>query len=161
MPVHSMFLSRVISRSAVTAARTGRMVSAARSGSAKSFHTMRSAAVAPRAAAAVSAKQFCTEAFEEPIEEGTKLKGTCKWFDSKKGFGFITPDDGSADVFVHQTQVHAPGFRNLAEGEPLEFQTEKSEDGRVRAIQVTGPDGAYVQGAPRPAPMGRDDDWSF
>jgi hypothetical protein len=46
--------------------------------------------------------------------EGSKLSGSVKWFDPKKGFGFIVPADGEADVFVHQTAIHADGFRSLA-----------------------------------------------
>lgn len=79
-----------------------------------------------------------------------KKHGECKWFNSKKGFGFITPKDGSEDVFVHQTAIHAEGFRSLAEKEPVEYDTTIDENGRVKALNVTGPAGAYVQGAPKP-----------
>ncbi|CDJ30770.1 glycine-rich protein 2, putative [Eimeria mitis] len=51
---------------------------------------------------------------------GDIQRGTCKWFDSKKGFGFITSEDGT-DLFVHQTEIKADGFRNLCEGEEVEF----------------------------------------
>lgn len=79
-----------------------------------------------------------------------KTTGTCKWFDVSKGYGFITPDDGSGDVFVHQSNIIADGFRSLREGETVEFVLETSDDGRNKAIQVSGPDGSFVQGAPAP-----------
>lgn len=78
--------------------------------------------------------------------------GTCKWFNSQKGFGFLTPSNGGEDVFVHQSVIHAVGFRSLAKDEPVEFQIVIEESGRSKAINVTGPNGAHVQGAPRPAP---------
>mmetsp|Transcript_8450 Transcript_8450/g.10686 ORF Transcript_8450/g.10686 Transcript_8450/m.10686 type:complete len:144 (-) Transcript_8450:216-647(-) len=77
------------------------------------------------------------------------LKGSVKWFDTKKGFGFIVPDDGSPDVFVHQTSIHAEGFRSLDEGEVVEFEISEDNSGRRSATGVTGPEGAYVKGAPR------------
>ncbi|CAM6082727.1 unnamed protein product [Calypogeia fissa] len=79
----------------------------------------------------------------------SKKTGKVKWFNSSKGFGFITPDDGGEDLFVHQTSIHAEGFRSLREGEAVEFVVESSDDGRTKALDVTGPQGAYVQGAPR------------
>merc|ERR1712183_40450 len=79
-----------------------------------------------------------------------KATGTCKFFNNTKGFGFITPDDGSEDVFVHQSQLKSDGYRSLAEGEQVEYDTEyDSAKGKSKAINVTGPGGSNVQGAPR------------
>ena len=75
-------------------------------------------------------------------------KGTVKWFNTMKGFGFIQPDDGSTDVFVHQTSIKMEGFRSLADGEPVEYLVEIDQNGRKKAAGVTGPNGADVQGAP-------------
>jgi cold shock CspA family protein len=73
----------------------------------------------------------------------------------KKGFGFITPDDGSQDVFVHQSNIHADGFRSLRDGEALVYDVESKDDGKSFAVNVTGPDGDYVLGAEN---RRRDDD---
>ena len=78
--------------------------------------------------------------------------GTVNWFNAARGFGFITPEAGGDDLFVHQTEINAPGFRSLAEGEPVEFDVVLDERGRARAVRVTGPDGAQVKGAPRADP---------
>jgi CspA family cold shock protein len=55
--------------------------------------------------------------------------GTVKWFNDEKGYGFITPDDGSKDVFVHQTAIVSEGFRTLEEGSSVEYETEASDKG--------------------------------
>ena len=47
--------------------------------------------------------------------------GTVKWFNHSKGFGFITPEDGSKDCFVHHTAIQGSGFKSLTEGEQVEF----------------------------------------
>ena len=64
--------------------------------------------------------------------------GTVKWFNATKGFGFIAPDDGTADVFVHQSDIDAQGYRELQEGQKVEFSTEPGQKGpkatNVRAV---------------------------
>ncbi|OGR58920.1 MAG: cold-shock protein [Elusimicrobia bacterium GWA2_69_24] len=63
------------------------------------------------------------------------MKGKVKWFNDQKGFGFITPEDGSKDVFAHHTSIKAEGFRTLAENQEVEFDVEQSDKG-PRAANV-------------------------
>ena len=55
--------------------------------------------------------------------------GTVKWFNAEKGFGFIAPDDGSADVFAHFSAINASGYRSLDENQKVSFDTEQGPKG--------------------------------
>src|SRR5918996_5597339 len=64
--------------------------------------------------------------------------GTVKWFSDDKGFGFITPDDGSKDVFVHHNSINGEGFRSLAEGAQVTYDVESSDKGpRAANVQTS------------------------
>jgi len=62
-----------------------------------------------------------------------KKKGQVKWFNESKGFGFITPADGSKDVFVHFSAIQGAGFKTLAEGQQVEFSIENGAKGPAAA----------------------------
>lgn len=61
--------------------------------------------------------------------------GTVKWFNEAKGFGFISPQDGSADVFVHFSAISGSGFKTLTEGQTVSYQVEEGPKG-LQAAQV-------------------------
>lgn len=63
-------------------------------------------------------------------------QGTVKWFSADKGFGFITPDDGGKDLFVHHSEIQSSGFRTLDDGQKVSFEAQEGAKG-PQATQVT------------------------
>jgi CspA family cold shock protein len=66
----------------------------------------------------------------------SKIKGNVKWFNESKGFGFITPEDGSKDVFVHFSAIQSNGFKTLAEGQRVEFEITNGAKGPSAANEL-------------------------
>ncbi len=63
------------------------------------------------------------------------MQGKVKWFNESKGYGFITPDDGSKDVFVHFSAIEAEGYKVLHEGDEVSFEVQETDKGR-QAVNV-------------------------
>jgi CspA family cold shock protein len=67
-------------------------------------------------------------------------KGTVKWFNPTKGYGFIAPDTGGKDVFVHISAVQKAGLRSLNEGQKIGFEVEQQQNGRAAAVNLSQSD---------------------
>ena len=67
---------------------------------------------------------------------GNRVTGTVKWFSHVKGYGFISPDSGEKDVFVHYSAIQGEGYRNLEEGQRVEFVIEDTPKGPQAALVV-------------------------
>lgn len=65
-------------------------------------------------------------------------KGTVKWFNNSKGYGFITPEDGSQDVFVHHNSIQGEGYKSLDEGQTVEFEVQQGQKGPEAVNVVKG-----------------------
>jgi CspA family cold shock protein len=77
-----------------------------------------------------------------PTEEGSASmpKGIVKWFNPTKGYGFIAPDTGGKDVFVHISAVQKAGLRSLNEGQKIGFEIETQQNGRNAAVELSQAD---------------------
>jgi cold shock protein len=67
-------------------------------------------------------------------------QGTVKWFNPTKGYGFIAPDTGGKDVFVHISAVQKAGLRSLSEGQKVAFEVEQQQNGRTAAVNLAQSD---------------------
>jgi CspA family cold shock protein len=64
-------------------------------------------------------------------------QGTVKWFNQTKGYGFIAPDNGGKDIFVHISAVQRAGLRTLTEGQKVGFEIEQQQNGRMAAVNLS------------------------
>jgi CspA family cold shock protein len=84
---------------------------------------------------AISAILRSRSAHHIPRRDSIMATGTVKWFNDDKGFGFITPDEGGKDLFVHHSGIQSDGFRTLAEGARVSYEAESGDKG-PKAVNV-------------------------
>jgi cold shock protein len=73
----------------------------------------------------------------QDFSKGSSMSiGTVKWFNSQKGYGFIQPEDGSKDVFVHISAVERSGLGHLVEGQRISYQLERGQQGKTSAVDL-------------------------
>ena len=75
--------------------------------------------------------------FDSLLEETAMTTGTVKWFNPAKGFGFIEPEDGSKDAFVHISAVEAAGLRSLNEGQKVSYELQPGQNGKSSAENLS------------------------
>ncbi|WP_282097462.1 cold-shock protein, partial [Pannonibacter phragmitetus] len=96
--------------------------------------------------------------FDGPVERGPRQMGTVKFFKADKGFGFITPDNGDADVFVHISAVERSGFQALDSGQRVSFETEPDRRGKgPKAVNLQALEGEATSSEQD----GQDDDAGY
>ncbi|KAH0469740.1 hypothetical protein IEQ34_001298 [Dendrobium chrysotoxum] len=78
------------------------------------------------------------------MSQRKRLTGTVKWFSGQRRYGFVAPDIGGEDLFVHYNSIRSEGSRMLTQGDVVEFSVEKGENGRMKAVNVTGPAGTEI-----------------
>jgi CspA family cold shock protein len=78
----------------------------------------------------------CAAPYYFYVELPLMATGTVKWFNAQKGYGFIQPENGGADVFVHISAVERAGMDNLREGQRLSYELEQGQRGRVSAVNL-------------------------
>lgn len=123
------------------------------------FGAMRAAAVAASSATTTDdgpAPQWAAK-WKSQQARPRKLTGLCVTWNAK-GFGFVKRDDGLADLYVHQRDLYKKGFRSLKVGERLEFDVAAMDDGRLHAVNVTGPAGVEVVGQRKPGDSDEDEE---
>ncbi|PPS10805.1 hypothetical protein GOBAR_AA09831 [Gossypium barbadense] len=81
---------------------------------------------------------------QQQEQQQSRSTGKVLWFDDQKGFGFIHPDDGGEDLFVHQSSIKSEGYRSLAEGESVEFTVSQGNGGKTQAVDVTAIGGSQI-----------------